>query len=198
MYTYSLFTPLYKDIIINKKDKSFYEKNYNSKNIPKEKRPDSNFRFVIGKYTEGYSDIINNYLKTGNCEEDKKKEIESFIYCLHSLLVLREAYYVQNGTVVYKGIYFQIPNDWTVGTKFYIGEFVSTTKNIEIARLNSNGKILQITIKNNNTNGQGYYCRDIENVSYYPMEEEVLITAFCRYIITGIDENNVYMDCLGY
>ena len=159
MYTCVRFTPIYTNIIKNK-DKSFYNKNDNLKNLSQKEKPDSNFRFVIGKYTKDYSDIINNYLKTGDCEIDKKVEIESFIYCLHSLLVLREAYYVQNGTVVYKGIYFQIPNDWTVGTKFYIGEFVSTTKNIEIARLNSNGKILQITIKNNNTNGQGYYCRD--------------------------------------
>ena len=57
---------------------------------------------------------------------------------------------------------------------------------------------LNISIQNNGVNGKKVYCRDIENVSYYPMEEEVLITAFCRYIITGIDEHNVYMDCLGY
>jgi hypothetical protein len=197
MYTCSLFTPLYKDIIINKRDKSFYDKNYNSKNIPKEKRPDSNFRFLIRKYTEGYSDIINNYLKTGNCEEDKK-EIESFIYCLHSLLVLREGYYVQNGTVVYKGIYFQIPNNWTVGTKFYIGEFVSTTLNKNIAKLNSKGKILSIKIKNNGANGQVFYCRNIQRISYYPMEQEILITAFSKFLYIREDDDMIYLKCLGY
>ena len=47
-------------------------------------------------------------------------EIQSFIYCLHSLLVLKEGYSVENNTVVYKGIYFQIPNDWKVGKYFIL------------------------------------------------------------------------------
>ena len=198
MYTTGRFSDIYLQII-QKKDKSFYNNNLDLKNIsqPKE-RANSNFRFIIRKYTQNYSEIINNYLKTGNCMNYTIDEIQSFIYCLHSLLVLKEGYSVENNTVVYKGIYFQIPNNWEVGKVFYIGEFVSTTKNKEIAQCNSNGTILIITIKNNGVNGQVSYCRDIESISYYPMEEEVLITAFCRFEITGIDEKNVYMNCLGY
>ena len=89
MYTTGSFSEIYLQIIKNK-DKSFYNNNPELKNITKPKeRANSNFRFVIIKYTQNYSEIINNYLKTGNFIQYTREEIESFIYCLHSLLVLK-------------------------------------------------------------------------------------------------------------
>ena len=76
MYTTGRFSDIYLQII-QKKDKSFYNNNLDLKNIsqPKE-RGNSNFRFIIRKYTQNYSEIINNYLKTGNCMNYTIDEIQ--------------------------------------------------------------------------------------------------------------------------
>ena len=63
--------------------------------------------------------------------------------------------------------------------------------------------MLVIKIKNNGNNGNNNYCRDISEISQYP-EEEILLTAFCRYEITDIrkggyyDPDIFYLDCIGY
>ena len=76
MYTTGRFSDIYLQII-QKKDKSYYNNNLDLKNIsqPKE-RANSNFRFIIRKYTQNYSEIINNYLKTGNCMNYTIDEIQ--------------------------------------------------------------------------------------------------------------------------
>ena len=198
------FTNIYSDIykkIIREKDKSYYNYNPNLNLISKDKRPDSNFQFIIKKYTKDYSEIINKYLResgSGNYSDEERKKIESFIYCLHSLLQLREAYYVENDIIVYKGVNFPIPENWKKDFTFLIGEFVSTTLNKNIAKLNSKGKILSIQIKNNGANGQVFYCRNIQRISYYPMEQEILITAFSKFKYIREDDDMIYLECLGY
>ena len=63
--------------------------------------------------------------------------------------------------------------------------------------------MLVINIKNNGNNGNNNYCRDISDISQYP-EEEILLTALCRYEITDIrrggpyDPDVFYLDCIGY
>lgn len=46
------------------------------------------------------------------------------------------------------------------------------------------------------------YCKDIQEISKYPEEEEVLITAFSIFKITKIEKtdeaNYYYVDCFGY
>ena len=76
-----------------------------------------------------------------------------------------------------------------------IGEFVSTTLNKNIAKLNSKGKILSIQIKNNGANGQVFYCRNIQRISYYPMEQEILITAFSKFKYIREDDDMIYLEC---
>ena len=60
------------------------------------------------------------------------------------------------------------------------------------------GTLLVITIKNNGTNGRNNYCRYVEDITQYPDEEEIIITAFCIFTIKDIDGNTYYLDCEGY
>ena len=66
--------------------------------------------------------------------------------------------------------------------KIYIGELISTTLDINVAKgFAKGGTLLVITIKNNGTEGKNNYCRYIEYITQYPGEEEIIITAFCIY-----------------
>ena len=47
-------------------------------------------------------------------------------------------------------------------------------------------------------NGQVFYCRNIQRVSYYPMEQEILITAFSKFKYIREDDDMIYLECLGY
>ena len=83
-------------------------------------------------------------------------------------------------------------------------EFVSTSVDYSVAENFAKGvTMLVINIKNNGNNGNNNYCRDISDISQYP-EEEILLTAFCRYEITDIrrggpyDPDVFYLDCIGY
>ena len=106
---------------------------------------------------------------------------------------------VKNGTVVYRGISVAAPKDWKVGKRFYFGEFISTSLDINVAKNFSNGvTLLVITLNNNGVNGRNNYCRYVEDISKYHGEKEVLVTAFCIFKITKIDGNTYYLDCEGY
>ena len=132
-----------------------------------------------------------------------EKRLRSWAWCLHSSLQYLRSN-VSNGQEVYRGISRYAPSDWREGSRFYFGEFVSTSVDYSVAEDFSNGKtILVIKIKNNGNNGNNNYCRDITEISQYD-EDEILLTAFCRYEITDIRKGNsyepdvFYMDCIGY
>ena len=59
-----------------------------------------------------------------------------------------------------------------------------------------------ISIQNNGINGKKVYCRDIENISRFHFEKEVIFTAFCEFKITSIEKQNnldvIYLTCIGY
>ena len=186
--TMQYFTDDYKTII-KEKDKSFYDNN---------KSDLDNFSYVINKYTGNDYWCLNDYLRQGDVNKFSKKQLKSWAYCLHSSLQFRTSN-VSNGTVVYRGIARPAPSDWKVGKRFYFGEFISTSKNIEVAKNFAQGQtLLIITIKNNGNSGRNNYCRYVGDISQYKGEEEVLITAFCIFTIKKIDGKNYYLDCEGY
>ena len=186
--TFQYFTDDYKKII-KERDKSFYDSN---------KSELDNFSFVINKYTGNDYWCLNDYLRQGDVNKFSEKQLKSWAYCLHSSLQFRTSN-VSNGTVVYRGIALPAPNNWKVGSKFYFGEFISTSKNIEIAKgFAGGGTLLVINIKNNGTSGKNNYCRYIEDITQYKGEEEIIITAFCIFTIKKIDGNTYYLDCEGY
>jgi len=186
--TMQYFTDNYK-IIIKERDKSFYDQN---------KSDLDNFSFVIRKYTGNDYSYLNNYLRQGTVDKFTEKQLKSWAYCLHSSLQFRTSN-VSNGTVVYRGIALPAPRDWKVGSRFYFGEFISTSKKISVAQNFACGEtLLIITIKNNGTGGRNNYCRYVEDITQYKGEEEIIITAFCIFTITKIDGKTYYLDCEGY
>ncbi len=189
--TFQYYTDLYKSII-NEKDKSFYDSKIDD---------EDNFNYVLRTYTGPQYVALNNYLRYGTISEYygfTEAELKSWAYCLHSSLQFRTSN-VEEGTVVYRGVNTNAPKTWKVGDKFYFAEFVSTSKKINEAEKWANGKTLMvITIKNNGVEGKNNYCRYIRNNSYFPEEEEVLITAFSIFKITKIEGYYYYMDCEGY
>ena len=190
--TFQYFTDNYRKVI-NARDKSFYRYNLSE---------EDNFDYVLNKYSGDDYQCLNDYLREGYARKYSEKDLKSWAWCLHSSLqYLRSD--VSNNTKVYRGINCYAPNNWKEGSRFYFGEFVSTSKSMDIASGFANGKtILIIKIKNNGNNGNNNYCRDISYIPKYD-EEEILLTAFCRYDITDVrrdsyDEDIFYLDCIGY
>ena len=192
--TFQYFTPSYKEII-REKDKSIYEENDGSEY--------DNFEYVINEYSGDDYWKLNNYLRDDVVNGFTKKRLRSWAWCLHSSLQYLRSN-VSNGQEVYRGISRYAPSNWTEGSRFYFGEFVSTSVDYSVAEDFSKGKtILVIKIKNNGNNGNNNYCRDITEISQYD-EDEILLTAFCRYEITDVRKGNsyepdvFYLDCIGY
>ena len=141
---------------------------------------------------------LNSYLRDGTVEMFSKKDLKSWAYCLHSSLQFRTSN-VSNGTIVYRGISVPAPSNWKVGSRFYFGEFISTSLDINVAKRFAMGEtLLVITIKNNGTPGRNNYCRYVEDITQYKGEEEIIITAFCIFTIKKIDGKTYYLDCEGY
>ena len=188
LITMQYFTDKYKEII-RERDKSFYDKN---------KSELDNFAYVIKRYTGYEYWFLNNFLREGKIEGFNEKELKSWAYCLHSSLQFRTSN-VKNGTVVYRGVSIPAPKDWKVGNRFYFGEFMSTSLDINVAKKFSKAvTLLFITLNNNGVNGRNNYCRYVEDITQYKGEEEIIITAFCIFKITKIDGNIYYLDCEGY
>ena len=188
--TFQYFTDSYNEII-SERDLSFYK--------TKDKGSDEdNFTYVINRYTGNDYWILNDFIRDGTVTNFKESELKSWAYCLHSSLQYRTSN-VSNETIVYRGVNLNAPSDWKVGKRFYFGEFVSTSKSLDVAKnFSEDGIIMVITIKNNGNDGNNNYCRYIGDISELPEEEEVLITAFCIFKITKIDGKFYYLDCLGY
>ena len=187
--------------IIRERDKSFY--NENKGDLKK-------FEYVIQRYTGNDYLHLNNYLRDGIVGGDfTKEQLESWTYCLHSAIQLGKPN-VKNNTVVYRGVKLPAPKEWKVGYKFYFAEFVSTSRGKEKAKdfakdikTSKPVTLMEIKLTNIGVKGRTNYCRYIGDISNYPGEEEVLITAFCIYKITGIEKTEegttIYkIDCEGY
>ena len=193
LLTKQYFSDEYKSII-KERDKSFYNTN---------KSLLDNFSYVINKYTGDDYWCLNDFLREGKVQKFSKSELKSWAYCLHSSLQFRTSN-VENNITVYRGVKLPAPKDWKVGKRFYFAEFISTSLNFNTAKEfaqrddGSYGPILVIKIKNNGVNGRNNYCRYVEEITKYHGEDEILITAFCIFQITGIDGNIYYLDCEGY
>jgi len=177
--------------IIQNKDESFYKKNKSGLN---------NNDFILKIYTD--SSFINNYLRDNKKSKYKEKYLKSYVWCLHKAITENNQN-VDNNTLVYRGVNVKIPNSIGVGSKFYFSEFLSTSKDINVAKnFAGNGTIIYITILNNGINGKKIYCRDVESISTYPLEKEIIITSYCYYRVTKIERSpqldKLYLTCEGY
>ena len=184
-------SPLYFQIL-QQQDESYFNKN-NNFNF-------NNYDFVLNSYTQG-SVNINNYLRNLPIIP-QNYELNSFIWCLHKAITMNNPN-VPNQTIVYRGISAKIPDNIKIGTKFLFPEFLSTSKDLFTAQgFAFNGTLMYITILNNGTNGKKVYCRDIEFVSSFPFEKEIIITSHCSFLVTNIiKENNIdklFLTCKGY
>ena len=192
----------YKNIMMNK-NTSFYT----SSKI-------ANLKFnnysekVIYLYTTNEYTNINGYLRSGNNPSTNytEDELKSWTWCLHSALTnyqgdKNKIGIVDDNTVVYRGCSIGFDkNKYQVGSQFYFGEFISTSKKKDVAMsFGGNKNLMIITIKNNKKKN---YCYYVKNISAYQTEEEVILTAFCNFLITKYENNSgqniIYLTCLGY
>ena len=64
--------------------------------------------------------------------------------------------------MVYRGVRVKIPNNIGVGSKFYFQEFLSTSKDINVAKgFAGSGTLMYITIQNNGINAGSNYIMDL-------------------------------------
>ena len=180
--------------IMNEKDESYLNK-FNNQNIT------NKYNSILKEWTGLGSGRINNYLRNNKLSLTEK-ELKSNIWCLHKAITESEPN-VENNITVYRGIKVKIPNNIGVGTKFYFKEFLSTSKDINTAKcFAGNGTLIYISIQNNGINGKKVYCRDIENISQFSFEKEIIFTAFCQFIVTKVEKNEnldvIYLTCDGY
>ena len=175
----------------------------------------TNEKLAIRLYSSEDNKYINNYLRTKKLkvwdDEDEvynENELRSWIYCLHSALK-----HFRNNVekdVVYRGVNRKLPENITIGSKFYLREFCSTSGERDVAELYAGGgSLFIIKIKNNGINQHENYCLNITEFSEYSHEEEVLISCHCYFSVTdirrgiynrecGIYYDEIYLDCEGY
>ena len=189
--------PAHFEEIINNKDTSFYQLN---------KTKMTNDDFVIREYTSNDYIYINNYLREGKItinESYDEKQIKSWAWCLHKALTKKQSN-VPNNSTFYRGVCRKFPNQLGVGTKFIFSEFISTSEDIDMAKsFGGNGTLFIIRIENNIS--PNFYCYNIQHLSYFKNEKEILITSNCTFQITKIKSRNekekydsVYLTCYGY
>ena len=178
-------SPSYFQILKTKDESYFNNINFNV----------NKFEFILRDYTGG-GFHINDYLRNNiNLNNNIQN---SYIWCLHKAIT-QSIPNVQNGTVVYRGIAVKLPYTLGIGQKFYFKEFLSTSKDFNIAKsFAHNGTLIIITISNNGINGKLNYCRDIESISAFPQEKEILFTSHCQFRVTNIENNTLYLTCEGY
>ena len=177
--------------ILNEKNESFYQKKVN--NFPNL----TDFDYVLKLYSQ--ASTINNFLRN---PQNPSIDNKSNVWCLHKAIT-QNTNNVPNGTLVYRGVCFKLPNDLGVGQKFYFPEFLSTSTDIKIAQdIAHSGTLMYISIQNNGVNGKKIYCRNIEYISDYPFQKEILFTAYCQFRITKIEKtpnlDYLYLTCEGH
>ena len=163
----------------------------------------NNDNFSLRFYTSNYYSYLNNYLRDKKVNHFSEEQIKSFACCLQ--LALSRKTGVKENTIVYRGIKkFKFPYEIGKGSKFYLTEFMSTTTNINVAKafMGGLGTLMEIKIKNNGINNHLNYCYDVQKISCYPNEEEILISSHCCFIIEQITRGEsvdfVRMRCEGF
>ena len=177
--------------ILQQKDESFYNKNTSGLN---------NNDFILKSYTD--SSFINSYMRNNEISLYTENDLKSYAWCLHKAITQNNQN-VDNNILVYRGVNVKIPNNIGVGSTFYFSEFLSTSKDINIAKsFAGTGTLMYITILNNGINGKKIYCRDVESISSYPTEKEIIITSYCYFRVTKIERSpqldQLYLTCEGY
>ena len=179
--------------ILQQKDESFYQKksSHGFQNL-------NDFDFVLKLYSQASS--INSFLR--NPSGNDNPESRSNVWCLHKAIT-QNVNNVPNGIMVYRGVCFKLPNNIGVGTKFYFPEFLSTSTDIDIAKdIAMSGTLMYITILNNGVNGKKIYCRNIEYISDYPYQKEILFTSYCQFKVTKIERTPnldiMHLTCEGH
>ena len=196
--TFTTIPKYYKDII-NSKDISFFKTNKSKFN---------NYDYVINLYTSNDYIYINNYLREGKLSPGQnkytEKQIQSWVWCLHNALT-KKISNVPNSNIYYRGVSRKFPDNIGIGSKFKFGEFTSVSEDIEVAKcFANNGTLFIIRIENN---GPNYYCYNIEGISQYKNEKEILITSNCTFHVTkkeskdkdqSTEPEKVYLTCEGF
>ena len=178
--------------ILQQKDESFF----NQKNSSGYSHL-NNYDYVLKLYSQGSS--INTYLRNPSSHNNSSK---SNVWCLH-LACTQPNSGVTDGTILYRGVCFKLPSNIGIGTKFFFPEFLSTSRDINIAKgIAGSGTLMHITVQNNGTNGKKVYCRDIEYISSHPSEKEILFTSHCQFRITKIERSQtldiMHLTCEGH
>ena len=153
----------------------------------------NNDYFILRFYTSNYYRYLNNYLRDKKVEIFTEEQIKSFACCLQLALSRNKG--VKENTIVYRGISkFKFPNNTAKGSKFYLTEFMSTSTNIEVAKgfMGNNGTLMEIKIKNNGTNNHLNYCYDVQKISCYPKEEEILLSSHCCFVVEQINRGSLF------
>ena len=188
-------SPNYFKEIIQKKDITFLFKNQTKFN---------NDDFVINLYTSNDYKYINNFLREGKIDKNCKyneKEIKSWVWCLHKALITRKSN-VNNTSIFYRGVNRKFP-ELGVGSKFIFSEFTSVSEDKKVALNFACGKTLFV-VRIEKNDFSHYYCYNIDKISQYPSEKEILITSNCTFHITKkeYDKKNsvevIYLTCEGY
>ena len=189
--------PIYYKNIIQQKDTSFYSTNTTTLN---------NDDYVINLYSSNDYRYINNYLREGKVLDQNiynEQKLKSWAWCLHNSLTKKTSN-VPNSSICYRGVSRKFPSNLGIGSKFMFGEFTSASIDKSIAlSFASHGTLFIIRIENNNNSN--YYCYNITKMSQYQHEKEVLITSYCTFHITNIenkddknDVDKIYLTCEGY
>ena len=179
--------------ILQNKDESFFNKNYLGL---------SNLDYALRIYTNG--SYINGYLRNGELQGYSENELKSTVWCLHKAITQTNVVVpVTDGTILYRGVCFKLPNNIGVGTKFYFPEFLSSSRDINIAKsFGGSGTLMYITVKNNGTNGKKIYCRDVEYITSCKGQKEIIFTSYCQFRITKIEKNPtwdiMHLTCEGH
>ena len=121
--------------IITQRDEFYINKiaiNHNMNNfIGLNQNPQYIFDLVLQEWTGYGAKKINDYLRN-NIQIIPEYELKSNVWCLHKAIT-KGVNNVPNNTTVYRGIEAKAPFNIGIGTKFYFQEFLSTSKDINIA-----------------------------------------------------------------
>ena len=154
----------YREILNNKNEWFFSQNNLGLNNLD----------YALKIYTNG--SYINSYLREGQLiNGNTEEQLKSTVWCLHKAITQDNVVVpVQNGTILYRGVCFKLPNNIGIGTTFYFPEFLSSSRDINIAKsFGGNGTLMYITVKNNGTNGNKIYCRDCTSDRHLQIIQQV-------------------------
>ena len=153
----------------------------------------NNDNFILRVYTSENYKYLNNYLRDRKVDVFSEEQIKSFACCLQLALSRNKG--VKENTIVYRGINtFKFPKEIVKGSKFYLTEFMSTSTNRNVAEafMGGAGTLMEIKIQNNGTNNCLNYCYDVQKISCFPNEEEIIISSHCHFVIDQITRGELF------